>query len=432
MSVYYYRRHEVDNSKWAWVAALGIVLIAIGLIINAFGAADLRDLTNKLADIEVRRTTLLQMLPNAENEFDQNAALFARHWSEGFEQKLSTSRDNLENNGTIYNIWASGVQALQNNNRTLARQYWEEADAALNNSELIIIQILGPPGTTDQRYYDILNQKTQEIDSGYIDRVQASIDEGRQYINTLPAKALCGSSTLLSYESALSILNQASIGLNVARTTLTVIVPDGVVDKPVAYDQAQQVANQVESARTTAEQLNVSADQAQSQIANCQSTINLAASQLIGAYDSIVAQSKYNLAISEGDLAYQSCISQDFSSVTTHVNSCVSYANMSISAAEPPPPTSVPSNSDNDDSPSSSSGWDWNSDSDSSGSSDDEGSDTDWSSDSDWGGDDNWGSDDSWDSSDDWGSDDSWDSSDDWGSDDSWDSSDDWGSDDGW
>jgi hypothetical protein len=401
------RRPYVDNSTWVWMAGIGLLFIAFGLILGAFNAARLRELTNNVNTLESRRVALYSNQNIAEDEVSKNQHLYASHWSAGISSALAESRKTLEDGGSVYVLQQTAQAALEENDIEAAQRAWEQADAQLKASEQIIVQILGPP-----MYYEQLKQKSDAIDNGYLTQVQTMINTKRLYVENMPQKLLCGSSNTLSYASAVSLLDQAQYKLDShAHQTLRTTLPEGIVDKPLAYDQAQEAENLAISAATTADNLSYQADAAVSEIASCDANIVTAGVSLVGAYDYASAQSNYDLAVVERTLAYASCSVQDFSAVSIHVSNCITYSVWSVDAAEPPPPTPVPQNDDDDDCC---------------------GSLDDWDSDDDWSSDDGWDdSSDDW-SSDDWGSDDGWDSSDDWGSDDGWDSSDDWSSDDGW
>ncbi|MBI2465198.1 hypothetical protein HYV64_03585 [Candidatus Shapirobacteria bacterium] len=309
---------------------------------NAFDAAELRDLTAKIAELETRRVSLDVQLPSAEKEFIEQSPKYARHWSEGFDTQLSTARSNLQ--GSVQALQAQAQSSLDSDDRDSARYYWEEADIKLRNAEQIIVQILGPPS-----YYSQLQAKSEAVDRGYIGEVQKVIDTETLYVAAMPTKSLCGQGTL-SYASAMTYLTQAQSQLdNVAKVTFRTTLPEGVVDKPLVYDQAQQASITAQNASSTADNLSSEADNAPLEIASCQASITRAGGELIGAYDSYGAQSNYDSAVTEKQLALNACYAQDFSSVSTHVSNCTSYANQSYDDAQEPPPTAVPYDPPDDD-----------------------------------------------------------------------------------
>jgi hypothetical protein len=342
MAYYSYgRRQEVDNTFWAYLAGFGLILIAIGMIINAMDAAELRDLTNKIAELEPRRVLWFSQQPNAEAEVKQYSGEFAPHWSDGFSAALSESRKNLEDNGLVHELQMKAQKLLQDNDREAARVVWEEADVKLKASEQIITKILGPP-----TFYSQLQQHSDAVDNGYLDQVQKVINDKYRYVESLPKKNLCGSSNVISYESAILQINQAQDQLDtVARRTLQTVLPEGIIDKPLVFDEAQRVEVMANSAATTADQLSSQADTAATEIATCDANITLAGFELVDADNFVLAQSYYDQAISARTNALISCTTQDFGSVTAFVSSCNSYASLSYSAAQPPPATSVPSSS---------------------------------------------------------------------------------------
>lgn len=333
-----YRRKSqplVDDRVWLYGALFCIFLIAVGLAMNAFDAAELRDLTAKIADLEPRRQSLYVQLPTAEQEYVTQSPKYAKHWSDGFDSQLSMARSSLD--GSVQALQAQAQQFLDQDDRDSARSLWDEADKKLRSAEQIINMILGPPS-----YYSQLKAKSDAVDNGFIGEVQQVIDQQASYVARMSPQSLCGRGTL-SYQPAMAYLDQAQSQLdNVAKVTLTKVLPEGIVDKPLVYDQAQQAADIARNAKSTADNLLSDAQNAPTEIASCQSSITRAEGELWGAYDSYGAQSNYDSAVTEKQYALEACYVQDFSSVSTHVQNCISYANQSYDDAQPPPPTQVP------------------------------------------------------------------------------------------
>lgn len=335
----YDRRQPSElNLYWAAGSVLGIILIAIGMIMNAVDAAQLRDLTNRISGLEPRRAGLFSQQPIAESEVNQNAPNFARHWSEGFPEALEASRKNLEEHGAVAMLTQSAQTALDSDDRTTADAQWSLADQKLKASEQILTTILGPP-----KYYASLKQKSDAVDSGYLDDVQRDIDAKRSSINAMPRKILYGTQVTLSYQPAYSLLDQALSDLNTtARVTLITPTTDGFIDKPVAYDQAQAALQTAARAVSTVNELSQGADTAAGEIQSCESSLSRANGELSGAYDSTSAKNYYDQA----DTAYGDALSamarQDFTSVASYSSDCTTYADDSYDAAQPPPPTPVP------------------------------------------------------------------------------------------
>jgi len=361
----YYRRKQnedppplVDPKIWLSLALTGLVLIAMGLILKAADAADIRDITAKIADLDSRRNGLFQELPIAENENQVNAPKFARRHSEGFDTRLKNARTYLQKGGDVQVLQTKAQQELDSGNREQARVTWQSADGKLVFSKEIIDTLIHPP------FYAELQRKTDAVKGNHLQESQKAINLQGNYVANLPIKYLCGTGSTLSYASANAIVVQAQSSLDAARTTAQLVLPEGVIDYPLAYDQAESAVNKAKTASSTANALSAQADTAANEITSANTSLIQAAGKLFNAYDAVSAKSYYDQAVAARDNAVDACGKQDFWSVTNYVSSSKSFSNLSIDAATPPTPTPVPSNtpepstavpfvlSDDDDNPS--------------------------------------------------------------------------------
>lgn len=425
MSGYYRRsRPEPDNQIWIWIACVAVLLIVIGLVVNAVGAAYEKQLKADIEALEVMRMTTIGNLEKARETYQIQSAKFALHWSEGLPAQFEESQANLMDGGPVANALKAAWELVEKDQGG-ARSKLDEASLLVKKAEELVTRILGPPG-----FYDELFRKTSEAQS-WLNQVDGNVAGAKVSFDALKAddwNVTHGVVFGRSYRRLADALNQMSV----ARQTLaTRLANDNVeFDLPLAYDQATAAQAIVDEAtgwanfdHTKSREADAAIIAADSSIANAQATVWFAS------YNQSGAQATLNTAVAtlvaaRNAFAGGSGIDPDYQQAYDLAVLAQSQANQAVSQTVPPtdtpvpPPTTVYVDSSSDNS-SGGGDTDWWSDStsDDSGGSSDDG----WSSDN--GG-----------SSDDWGSDDSWDSSsDDWGSDDGWsDSSDDWGSDDGW
>lgn len=417
MSGYYRRsRPASDNHVWIWIAAIGALLVAIGVIVNAVGQAQKRQLKADLEALETRRIEAINNLEKAVVEaYAPQSANFAQHWSEGLAADITASQTDVKDGGPVANLITDAL-GLVENDQGGARSKLDEASLLVKKAEELVTRILGPPG-----FYDELFRKTSEAQS-WLNQVDGNITSAKASLDALKAdnwNVTHGVVFGRSYRRLSDALNQMSV----ARQTLTARLANDNVefDLPLAYDQATAAKAIADEAtgwanfdHTKSREADAAITAAEVSIVSAQTTV-LLASYGQDAAQNMIWQAVLDLNSARAYFAGSETSDPNYQEAYDLALRAQSEANQAIQMTvpptdtPPPPPTVVYTDSSSDDS-SGGGDTDWWSDS-----SDD--SSTDWSS-----SDDDWGSDDSWDSSsDDWGSDDGWsDSSDDWGSDDGW------------
>lgn len=357
-----------DDYRPIWYF-LGVVLLIVGVIWACVAGVD----AMKGADIAKRAEYVVPLVTTAQgrlNISEQTVASrrsdFLSYHSDPFDSQLIIARQRLGENGEAEK-WLNQLTDAQNSKN------WTAADEALKALEIIAAQdvgvvdrILGPPGTEGQGFYDELERQSRAVDAGLTSTVQAWITEVDQYTDLLSRKYLCGSTYTLTYSDAYNFLNTAQGQLDQANMTSTTQV-EGMIDKPLVYQQATLAQASADQAKAEADGDNAGADLAPGQIASAEFEVTVAEDYVATHWYRLTeAKAALESARSEVQAAYLECYTADFAGVTAHVNSAISWADQAEwLATEPtptpePPPTPVPSSSG-------SSSWDTSS-SDSSGS----------------------------------------------------------------
>ena len=393
-------RRKSENGWLLWVGIAGVLLVTIGLIVNAVGAARLRGLQKSLASIETRKTAVYAKLSEAQRLVDQQAPKYARRWSTGFLDQLQKSDKDLRPGGNVDVALFNAQETLKKKDIATAQRFRDQADGLVKEAEKIVDRILGPPP-----YYSELARKDANVE-GYIAQTENAISEARTTIDVL-RRDPWNSSKGVVFARPYRRLDQASGQLAKARVVLATPLED---DSAVKYDRVAAY-DEVTVALTMAGEAKDWAYADQKMARNADAAIENAGMSIISA-EVYVLRSSYNvgqaretivsatLTLSQARSAFIGTGSEpNYQLAYDLANNARAQADSAVWQATEPTPTPVPppapvySNSDDG-----SSGSDYDYDSTPNGSS--------W--DDDPGSDDSWGSDD-WDSgSDDWGSDDGW------------------------
>lgn len=361
---------------------IGAAIIVVGLLIWLIVALVNGVNEHRYTDIRNGYDTQIQQaigrISTAFQEVSRRREDFLPKYSAGLGQQLEEAGSHLN---AVYQTGPENIGLMVQLDQAIADHDWKQAKSVADQLATLIQQdvtglidrILGPPNTTGQGLYDILAAKVAAIDAGLVDTVQNEINQAQAYVGDMPTKFLCESTNRLSYQSATDQLTQAQSQLEAARITQATIVDNLMADKPLAYDQAVTARNTASFATSTANSLSAGADNAPVQINQCGAQISYAQTYLLThSYRFAEAQAQLVLANGEYSAALDSCYVQDFAAVSSHVSSCVSFANAAIWFATEPTPTPRPlptidTSSDDDDNSWSSSddsgSWDSGSDS---------------------------------------------------------------------
>lgn len=419
MSYYDSRRSGTSPPRYIWwVVGIGALLVICGIGLNIVDNVRKTSAERSIAAVEERRVQVLVKLSQAEKEVRDHAGQFASHWSAEFPSQLQQSRQNLADNGQATALLTQAQVEFKAKHFSEAKSFADQADAVVTESLDVVNKILGPPS-----FYAELQRKSEEIDHGLVDTVQAEIDRQVGQVNGLERTPLCGSADkVLTFSRVYAQIEQARVQLQGARDKANERV-EGKIDKPAVYDLATIAFQTAQGAGGLANQDVTDLNSANAAIVAAQSQIDNASAQIqTASYRQSEATTALDGARSTLTLARQACYSQNFTGAISQANQAQSQAINAVGISTPPTAVPVVVVVHDDNSGGSSGGSSWDSGSDWGGS-DSGGSD---SGGSDWG-----GSDSSWDSggSSDWGgSDSSWDSGSDWGGSDSgsWDSGSDW------
>jgi len=402
-----YRRGQESlwQKPYIWLAILGIVLMFVGSLGGFVNLLQAEALETRLTVLEEQAQVTESRLFIAEQEYEERHLLFADHWSTGLSEALFEAERQFGQEGSVFQLLN---QARSTSSRQEAHKLADQAETLLSTTIVVVDKILGPPNTVDQGLYQILAWKDGQV--------QTRIAQGQEKISATLAM-LNGKmadewnqSHGLSLASAYAKLAEAEGQLVIAQQTLEVKVERNLIDRPLAFDQAETVFRLADEALRFAEADEFNARAAWSAIENAKARIVWARSYIAASsYQQAQALLMLPQAESTLQLAEEAFAAEDFVNAKRYAEEAYTQTETSWLMAATPTPTPIPiqldTTTDDDDDF-------WGSDGDDGFGSDDTwgGSDSD-----DWGGSDS----DSWDS---WGSDsDSWDS--DWGSDSgSWDS----------
>lgn len=434
------RSRESPTPDWFWwVIGVSVFLVLCGLGINLASAWRRGAVEKTVTAVESRRVDVLASVGDAEKEVGGNAGKFASHWSEGFPDQLEHSRQNLADNGQVVALINQARAELKADHLDEAKSLADQADAIVTASFDVVNKILGPP-----KYYAELQWKSDEVDRGFLEIVKNEITAQKKNLDSLTRSPLCGSDKQQTFRRSYDTISTAEDDLGIALTANTTRV-DGLIDKPVVYDQAAKAFQSSQGAVASANEEIANLATAISEIANAEAIIKSTNDHIaISFYRTDEASIALDGARNTLQLAKNACFQEDLTSALNYARDATNQArnarDIATRPTEPPPqPVIIIVHDDNNNGGNSGGGASssgqsdssgdssWSSNSDSSWGSD-SGSDSNSSSGSDWSGSDN-----SWDSgsSSDWGGSDSggFDSgSSDWGGSDSgsWDSGSDW------
>jgi hypothetical protein len=376
---------------WIVLAILGVVSICAGSATTFLGRAQAAALETRLTGLEQQAGILSSRLPLARQEYEANYLHYADHWSAGLDEALREAERSLDQAGQVFTLLDQAREA-QGRNRGQAYDFANQVEALLSSAASLVDIILGPPDTQGQGLYESLAWKGRHAEDRVV-AAQAEIAQSRGALETKTAESW-NRSHGLSFASAYSKVAEAENRLAVARETLSRVVERGLIDLPLAYDQAEEARVLAQNAVELAEADETNARSAWQSIEEARDKIGWARGYIEDSnYFQVQALSALAGAESTLRLAEQAFGAEEFSEAQRYAGLALSEAEDSWLVAAtptPPPPSDEGSSWGEEDSDS----WDWGGDDSDS-----------W----DWGGDDS----DSWD----WGGDDSdsWD----WGGSDS-------------
>jgi len=249
-----YRNRQGQRSwwlqPWAILAIVGAILIVAGLGVTFVGRSQSAALEARLSGLEQEADQAASRLAMARAEYEVKHALYADHWSVGVADGLREAERNLGEAGEVFALLDEAWQT-QTGDRRQANELADSAESLLLAATSTVDAILGPVGTQGQGLYEILTRKGSEAEDLVVE-AGSEIAQTRVTLDTKVQEAW-NRSHGLSFASAYAKLAEAEGQLAAAQGTLATEIERGLVDLPLAYDQAQEARASARSAVDVAE-----------------------------------------------------------------------------------------------------------------------------------------------------------------------------------
>lgn len=340
--------------KWQWglvVAALGACLLLTGVLADRHQA---NDVAVQRATIEDKVEVAVGRLEQAGSVVEARKGDYPMKYSQDFPEELQRARERLGEGGDLDRLLDQLTDSQKDREWRTAYDLLKELDAIVAQDVGVVDRILGPPNTTGQGWYDILDQKSAAVDNGLLDKVSLDISVAKAYVDGLPRKARCDSALTLSFTRAYAKIAEAQAQLATAYQTLDMLV-DGVVDKPLVYDQAIAAQSSAQGATDSGNADATDVELAYSSIIAADSAIDSAGWYISGSnYRQSDAMFALDDARSTLVQAKQACYDENFASAISLANDAQNQAYSAERIAATPEPTSTPvpiviSSDDDDD-----------------------------------------------------------------------------------
>jgi hypothetical protein len=329
-----------------FVIVVVVLLVLVGLWMGVSKAVD----SHQEADVSQRTTSVLKVIDQGKSRVDtalkevsEQGKKYPAKYSAAYALSLTSAKLHL-------NGFFDKDGLLAQMKVTQAKRDWKKSYELLGQADQVVRQdvaavdrILGPPGSEKQGFYDELSRKAGEVDKGFVGTVQSSIQQTRSYIDMLPRKTLCGAvGKVLSYQAAYDTLNRAQSELATANSTATTPA-EGMIDKPLVYDQAVTAKTSAETARANADNISTQPEAVMNDIRTCETGITEAEVYLLGHYyRQYEARTELDLAKAEKNAGYDGCYNQQFEVISSHVSKCLEFSRQAIWLATEPTPTPEP------------------------------------------------------------------------------------------
>lgn len=287
-------------------------------------------------------------IPQAQKVYSQNRTAYADHWSLGLDNKLllvtSYSTPTAQFPHGQMNDLLSQAKKIESSDRDKAHALLDQLDSLLQTTSQIVNMILGPPGTTNQGFYDQLSYKqTHAIEA--LHSAQAEINAGTQVLREKEID-YWNSSHHLNFIGAKSMLARASNELRTAQYTASVRLEHSLIDMPLAYMQATNTLTMARDAVALANQEESDARSAQNAIDSTQAHINTVSPIVsMATYQRSLAQMHLLTANSSLQSARNAFYNGEYSQAKSLAQSAYSEADTARSMTVKPPPPSVSSSS---------------------------------------------------------------------------------------
>jgi hypothetical protein len=232
-------REDEEFSFPRMLALLGIIVILAGAIVLGVEKIDSNTISQRLTNDETLAVQASTRLYSARSVWTSNHQLYADHWSAGFDDQLTQAEKNLhQTTGEIYQNLQLARQALEKNDRNLAKQYTQVVEDKITEATNVSNTILGPPNG-GKGYYEQLADQQSRAD-GQISAVKTCIDTTQQQ--------LAGFASSSNYVRGVTDLQEAQRNLDSAIAVNTTRIERSLFDKPQAYLYAVQALEKCQSA----------------------------------------------------------------------------------------------------------------------------------------------------------------------------------------
>lgn len=368
------RQWYEEYTIWFWIAGGALFVIVVAMTCNAFIGAQQR------GQIRQQAEAITATVKEAQGRWSQAVKTvgirrtdYPTKYSVEFDSQIERGRTRLGDGGQA-EVWlAELAEAIAQKDYKVAEERIGQLGTIVSEDVAFVDRILGPPGTTGQGYYEVLDKQSAVVDAGLIADVQIHIDMVKAYVGQLPRKQLCGSGNLLSYTSVEGQIALARNKLDQAEFVTLVTLIEGFVDKPQVYKEAKEAEAMATAAKQAGDDLSALVERVKLEISQAETdltnaTIFVAAHGNLNHTQALV---QLTLATSELDAAKAACASQDLSAAIAYADTASAAAMQAIWLATPPTATPEPTDTprppptadtsslfEDDDSDDSSSWWD--------------------------------------------------------------------------
>ncbi|MGB3905111.1 MAG: hypothetical protein WBB22_09325 [Anaerolineae bacterium] len=309
---------------WAILALLGAILIVAGLGLTVAGRAQSAALEARLAGLEDGAEIASSRLALAREEYEANHALYADHWSAGLEEALNVAGRSIGQEGEVFTLLYEARQ-VQDRDRQKAYDLADRAESLLSTATSAVDAVLGPADAEGEGLYETLARKGNQAQER-VAQAGSEIAETRANLDAKAAEAW-NRTHGLSFSSAYAKLTAAESQLGLAQETLVTVVHRGLVDLPLAFDQAEEARGLARSAAELAETDEANARSAWASVEDARSKIQ-SANVYIADSNYRQAQAIAALTIAEATLrqAEQAFGAEEFSAASRYAEQVLSQA----------------------------------------------------------------------------------------------------------
>jgi len=218
---------EEGNISWSRaLLTLAIVFIVVGAGSMVFDSVATHALEARLANDKILADQTARSVVQAKDEVVKYSLGYADHWSASQASSLLAAEKNFAQTGDIYKNFAIANEAFAKGDRNSAKDYADKAEQLIRDAQVASNAILGPPDL-----YQQLADWSSQADS--------TIASAQSCIPTNQAGLIAFQSSDNFARGAEDLVNAQNL-LTQAVAANTTAIERGIVDKPQAYQFAQQ------------------------------------------------------------------------------------------------------------------------------------------------------------------------------------------------